>query len=82
MGESITVSIEGVIPFNVDSYGNIEAIKVMVTDGEFYISFGYLPESLSDELVFKIDNLNPKQGSWQVPQWFIDKRNEVNGEDS
>ena len=75
-GETITISISKVTPVVVDDCGHLEAVKVTVADGEFYISFGEPPESLDNKLLFKINCRDPKKGKWQVPQWYIDERRE------
>ncbi len=60
-----------------DNGSNLEAVAVTVDGGTFYIVFGDPPESLSNQLLFQVKDLNPKQGCWQVPQWYLDKVQET-----
>ena len=75
-GEPITITIASVAPVLVDECGHLEAVRVIVADGSFFVSFGESHESLDDKLLFKIDCRDPKKGRWQVPQWYIDERRE------
>ena len=72
-GEPITISIESVTAVEEYNCGNLEAVKVTVADGAFYLSFGDPPDSLSNQILFQVNCRDPKKGRWQVPQWYLDK---------
>lgn len=72
-GDPITISVVSVTAFQSNSLGNLEAVKVEVVDGTFYISFGERNVSLNNQLVFQINSRDPKKGQWHIPQWYIDR---------
>lgn len=75
--DSITIAIASATVFEQDDEGNLESVKVEVSDGVFYISFGDLPESLRNQLTFQINCRDPKKGEWHIPKWYIDKCREA-----
>lgn len=74
-GDLITITIVSARSFQSDELGNLEVVKIRAIDGEFYISFVEPIETLSNKLVFQVDDLDPKAGQWHIPQEYIDKHN-------